>query len=58
MVNYDMIPVTQEKVSGRSKKANGKSEKASVAGIKTNDQSMVDRIRAAETRLPRSTPST
>ena len=49
MVNYDMVPVTQEKVSGRSEKANSKSEKASVAGIKTNDQSMVDRIRAAET---------
>lgn len=44
-----MVPVTQEKVSGRSEKANSKSEKASAAGIKTNNQSMVDRIRAAET---------
>ena len=41
IVSYNAVPVTRDK-------ANGRSEAATAAGIKTNNQSMVDRIRAAE----------
>lgn len=41
VVSYDAVPVTREK-------ANGRSEAATAAGITSDDEPMVDRIRAAE----------